>query len=283
MPTYVHGDNIAQKKSHPRKYQDTRATQFLAEIEQRYLQWRQANLALRGTDEATVRRRTELLNDYKNFIDQQKYAEEFDSRSNLHSTVLEEFLVYLFDGVLPNAELHPIVGKGQTFKSFFLGSVNFAEFLTRPQIIIETKDHDFVIGTSLKATFRSLRDEEISTKVMQIPAVAVECKTYLDKTMLEGASLSAEELKRINPSARYLIVAEWLKLTEAINLAKYRIDQIYVLRRQKNTDREFRFAEDYEKNPIYEDLVWDLFRGVIDYLSADRWDIDAAVKRGKLL
>jgi hypothetical protein len=238
---------------------------------------------LRGADEATVRKRTELLNAYKDFVDQQKYAEKFDSRSNLHSSVLEEFLVYLFDGVLPNAELQPIVGKGQTFKSFFLGSANFAEFLSKPQIIIETKDHDFVIGTSIEARFRNPKDEEIAANVLQIPAVAIECKTYLDKTMLEGASLSAEELKRINPSARYLIVAEWLKLTEAVNLAKYRIDQIYVLRKQKNTDREFRFSESYKKNPIYDDLVWDLFRYVMDYLSAKRWDIDAAVARGKLL
>ena len=36
------------------------------------------------------------LNEYKDFLDQQHYAEKFDSRSNLHSSVLEEFMYYLF-------------------------------------------------------------------------------------------------------------------------------------------------------------------------------------------
>ena len=155
--------------------------------------------------------------------------------------------------------------------------------LHKPAILVETKDHDFAIGTKFQATFANQKNEKLGSYEFQIPAVAIECKTYLDKTMLEGASISAEELKRINPSARYFIVAEWLKLTEAINLRKYRIDQIYVLRKQKNTDREFRYDKDYKKNPIHADLVWSLYREVVDYLSAARWDIDAAVARGKLM
>ena len=135
----------------------------------------------------------------------------------------------------------------------------------------------------MRATFGNRRGEEIAHHEFQLPAVAIECKTYLDKTMLEGAAVAADELKRINPSARSIIVSEWLKLTESVNLRKTRIDQIYVLRRQKNTDREFRFDEGYVKNPIYPDLVWDLFRDVVEYLSAARWDIEAAIARGKLM
>jgi hypothetical protein len=41
-----------------------------------------------------------------------------------------------------------------------------------------------------------------------IPAIAIECKTYLDKTMLQDASTAAEELKHRNPNAMYIVVAE---------------------------------------------------------------------------
>jgi hypothetical protein len=115
-------------------------------------------------------------------------------------------------------------------------------------------------------TAGSSEKEEIS---IQIPAVAIECKTYLDKTMLEGSSTAGEQLKIRNPNALYIVVAEWLKLTENINLNKYKIDQIYVLRKQKNSDREFRFLPDYEKNPIYLDVVAHLYDTVRTHLSVD--------------
>lgn len=283
MSKYVHGDNIAQKKAHKTKYKDDKALKCLGEIENAYKKWQAANLKIKGADKDAAEQKTKLLNDYKDFIDQQCYAELFDSRSNLHSSVLEEFLVYLFGDKIPQHDKNPVIGKGQTFKSFFLAPFNFENLLGKPPILVETKDHDFVIGMNLYAKFAGHQKEELGAHTFQIPAIAIECKTYLDKTMLEGASFSAEELKRINPSARYFIVAGWLKLTEAINLRKYRIDQIYVLRRQKNTDREFRFDKDYKKNPIYSDLVWDLYKDVIDYLSAGRWDIEAALQRGKLM
>ena len=280
---YVHGDNLRQKKEHKIKYKSDDATKYLAEIEDAYLRWKTENLALSGNDRDTVFKRTALLNNYKDFIDQQHFAELFDSRSNLHSSVLEEFLVYLFKDGIPHSELKPVVGKGATFKSFFLAPKSFEDLLGKPAVLVEHKDHDFVIGTRLFATFQNQKEEQIAGEELQIPAIAIECKTYLDKTMLEGASIAAEELKRINPGARYYIVAEWLKLTDAINLRKYRIDQIYVLRKQKNTDREFRFDPRYTKNPIYDELVWDLYTTVITYLTSERWDLDTALNRGKLL
>jgi hypothetical protein len=282
MSQFAHGDNIAQKKAHKTKYRSKEAVKCLREIEIKYEAWHKANVALTGTDQKTIEKRTELLNKYKDFVDQQCYAEMFDSRSNLHSSVLEEFLVYLFAGSIPCAANKPLVGKGATFKSFFLAPKSFKDLLDKPAILVETKDHDFVIGMNLHASFQGHAKAELGDKVFQIPAIAIECKTYLDKSMLEGASIAADELKRVNPGARYVIVAEWLKLTESINLQKYRIDQIYILRRQKNTDREFRFDPKYRKNPIYPDLVWDLYSWVQNYLSA-KWDIEDAVAKGKLL
>ena len=55
--------------------------------------------------------------------------------------------------------------------------------------------------------------------------LSIECKTYLDKTMLQDASAAAEQIKYRNPNALYIVVAEWLKLGEAVNLGKYKIDK----------------------------------------------------------
>ena len=99
---FVHGDNLAQKEADVRKYNDVKSRQYLSEIRVEYDKWRIANEALIGpgkmvssTDSDIVQRRVQVLNEYKDFIDQQHYAEHFDSRSNLHSSVLEEFMYYL--------------------------------------------------------------------------------------------------------------------------------------------------------------------------------------------
>ncbi|HSI21330.1 MAG TPA: Bpu10I family restriction endonuclease, partial [Verrucomicrobiae bacterium] len=99
---FVHGNNLAQKESASRKYNDEVSTQLIAEVRLEYNKWKEANLALKGpystkqaNDIEVLQQRVNLFEDYKTFIDQQKYAEAFDSRSNLQSSVLEEFLYYL--------------------------------------------------------------------------------------------------------------------------------------------------------------------------------------------
>ena len=99
----VHGDNLTQKENGQNKYTDAQSKKFLKEIRAEYKKWKAANEALKGpvvlatdNDLATLQQRVDLFAGYKDFIDQQKYAEKFDSRSNLHSSVLEEFMYYLF-------------------------------------------------------------------------------------------------------------------------------------------------------------------------------------------
>ena len=102
--------------------------------------------------------------------------------------------------------------------------------------------------------------------------------------MLQDASTAAEQIKHKNPNAMYVVVAEWLKLSESVNLKKYKIDQIYILRKQKNTDREFRYNADYQKNPIYSDVVEHCFNNVREFLTTD-WEggISHGLDRGFLI
>jgi len=273
---FVHGDNLKQKESHKEKYTDQEARQFLAEIRIEYDKWNKANEELKGPfsaieegDFEIINKRVQLFSDYKEFIDQQKYAEKFDSRSNLHSSVLEEFMFYLFRDLVYEFSTSAILGKAHTFKDIFFNSTSYKEMVTRPNAKVEKKDHDFIIGVNIQAKMNCDGSTDTESHNWQIPTVAIECKTYLDKTMLEGSSTAAEQLKHRNPNAIYIVVAEWLKLTEQVNLKKFKVDQIYVLRKQKNTDREYRYAETYKKNPIFEDVVQHLFDTVRNHLIYD--------------
>jgi len=76
--------------------------------------------------------------------------------------------------------------------------------------------------------------------------VAVECKTYLDKTMFSGAQFTAQKLKGGAPRVKYLIMTERneVKLSEIPSGTP--VDQIYVLR-------------DGTGDPIDRDTIWDFF------------------------
>lgn len=281
MSTFVHGDNILKKENpqsakDKRKYGSATSKKYLAEIRKKYEAWKNANLSLTGpgkeikeTDYEIIRKRVDLFNSYKDFIDQQVYAEHFDSRSNLHSSALEEFMYYLFKDLTFDYSVDALIGKSRAFKDLSFKSDSYGSMLTTPGALLEVKDYDFVIGATINAEFKCKGEEEADIKSFDMPAIAIECKTYLDKTMLESCSTTGEQLKKNNPNALYIVVAERLKLSEAVNLKNCKIDQIYILRKQKNTDREDRFLDSYVANPIYDDVVWHLFSTVRDYLAAD--------------
>ncbi|WP_211259335.1 Bpu10I family restriction endonuclease [Belnapia moabensis] len=287
----AHGANITQKENHRTKYRDRQSRQFIAEIRAKYDVWHQQNIQLKGpgktpdqNDKEIIRKRVKLFSDYKDFIDLRRYAECFDSRSNLHSSVLEEFIYYLFRDMIDDFRGVPLVGKSSTFKDLFFMPGNYAQMLTNPSVRIERKNHDFVIGATYNMELAPKGVRSVEKHALEVPAVAIECKTYLDKTMLEGSSGAADQLKARNPNALYIVVMEWLKLTDAINIKKYRVDQIYVFRKQKNTDREFRYEESYVKNPIDPDVVFHLYEYVRNHLTRP-WGggVETGLQRGYLL
>lgn len=285
----VHGDNIHQKENNV--VSKSKEERLLREIRKKYDIWKLENECLRGpvaehtnNDFFIIEKRTKLFNEYKDFIDQQVYAEAFDSRSNLHSSVLEEFVYYLFRDLVSSISTNALIGKSHAYKDIFYNSSSFTEMVAKPNFHIEKKDHDFVIGVDITANFKCRGSVNSQTETLQIPAVAIECKTYLDKTMLEGASSAAAQLYVVNPNALYIVLSEWLKLTDDINLRKYKVDQIYVLRKQKNTDRKYRFLPTYVKNPIYADVVMHLFEIVRNHLTSEWNNSNAAgLARGYLL
>ncbi|MGB3509960.1 MAG: hypothetical protein WBA93_12105 [Microcoleaceae cyanobacterium] len=126
---YVHGQNLEQKENHKTKYRDEDSRRYLREIREKYNEWKLANEQLIGPltettkqDSELLIKRVELLNEYKDFLEQQHYAEKFDSRSNLHSSVLEEFMYYLFKDLVREFSSQALIGKSRTFKDIFFRS-----------------------------------------------------------------------------------------------------------------------------------------------------------------
>lgn len=193
-------------------------------------------------------------------------------------------MFYLFKDMVADISDSALIGKSHTFRDIFFRATSYDDMLKKPSVLVEIKDHDFAIGVKIASTFKCFGQSVVEPHEWDLPAVAIECKTYLDKTMLQDAATAAEQLKHRNPNAVYIVVAEWLKLTEAVNLRKFKIDQIYVLRKQKNTDREFRYDENYEKNPIYPDVIEHLFASVREFLTSS-WEagLNRGLGRGHLL
>ena len=81
---HVHGDNLIQKETSDAKYAGAESRRFLKEIRKEYDRWRKANKALSGPtktpvtgDAEIITQRTKLFTGYKDFIDQQQYAEKY--------------------------------------------------------------------------------------------------------------------------------------------------------------------------------------------------------------
>lgn len=68
------------------------------------------------------------------------------------------------------------------------------------------KDYDFVIGAIINAEFKCKGEGSGDSQRFDMPAIAIECKTYLDKTMLESCSTTGEQLKKNDTNALYIVV-----------------------------------------------------------------------------
>jgi hypothetical protein len=193
-------------------------------------------------------------------------------------------MFYLFKDLVGSIDQHALLGKSHTFKDIFFTGDGFQNMVRKPRILVEKKDHDFAIGLKIIARLEPRGAEAEIVDEWDIPLVTIECKTYLDKTMLQDASSAAGVVKLRSPNGLCIVVAEWLKLTEAVNLHKFNLDQIFVLRKQRNTDREFRYRKGYVKNPIYPDVVMELYSLVRTHLTSD-WSkgISGGLKKGYLI
>ena len=233
-PYLVHAKNIISK--HKAKKNSTKIP-VLDIFAHKYLAYLKGNLGLTGSSRDVIEKRVTLLNDYYDFFARydsshaQKIDDIFSAQSKFRSTVLEEFLaILLYDAVgeclkgVPDPGVE--IGSVKAYANLYFYSKNFAAFATEPSIGINVKDQDFAIYRNVK-----IRMDDGEPILTSVPVVAIECKTYVDKTMFEGAAATAEKLKAGNPYTMFGIVAETYEIDRSFIPAYSRVDQVYILRK----------------------------------------------------
>jgi hypothetical protein len=255
--TFVHASNIKAKQQ--KANLSERQKRALPLIEEAYLKYVNAIDDIKGYSKEEIEQRVKLLNDYYDFIHDNDWENLFTSQSKFRSTILEEFLFILFNRLIGdlrdkiNDENSTLMcGSSKSYTNMYFYAKNVKEFVKAPEIGINMKDQDFAIYREL-----SLKINDKSKKVL-LPVVAIEAKTYLDKTMLEGSIATAEKIKSGNPYTKFYIVTETYEVDLNVDPAYSRIDQIHVLR--KSNDRS-------ENKPIYTDVIEMLVNVVREHLS----------------
>jgi hypothetical protein len=294
---YPHYEKLISASKNPR-YNSPQFARFFEEVFPLYKRWNEENMKIKGTDGEAIKNRVELLNRYKDQLELEIAAEcgvhpyfgegeSFSAQTKIFSSVLEEFLCYLFKDLSPSGVR---IGQGSAFVELIFTPKSFKELVEgHPSVSVKTKDVDFLLGTDLTLIIRPYIQplEKFSNNKsikLTIPAIAVECKTNLDKTMLNEAAATAEFLKRGNLYVRYMVLAEYLDFSTEENPRLTKIDQIYILRRMRRPPAGQRTLETFKKRkPIQYDLILHFFNLVKDHLESTWWDPEAAVEKGLLI
>lgn len=226
LPFLVHAKNLItryEKKDH---------IDVLEKVLTSYRKYYEANQVI-GTTADVVKKRVAALNEYYNYL----YENGFD-KNNIYSaqtkfrpTILEEFMALLFRDFVNEMRIEVKadqlnLGSVKAYANLFFYGKDFKSFVKNPAIGVNVKDQDFAIYRDVEFKMDGGRSVCAS-----LPVVAVECKTFIDKTMLEGSVATAEKLKTGNPYTYFCIVTELYDVSMDVYPAYSRIDEIYVLRK----------------------------------------------------
>ncbi len=272
LQTRVHGSKLRRKAE--TNAQDTGLQSAL----NAYEDWTKGSMSIEGREKEDVERLVQLLNTYKNSVESIFDARENSAQEVLQSSILEEFLEYLFGPLQKKMTGVGVCRPSASYLDLVFHPRDFKTLTRLPEFTIGHKDHDFVIGSTCLITLQIEGQDEKSKASFVIPAVALEAKRYLERNMLDECAGTAARVKRATPYCMYLVIAEYLKMDDA-RPELSRIDEVYVLRRQRNSER---LKKDFVPNPIAADLVYEMYRQVLSHLRRIWWDPDSALTTGRL-
>lgn len=252
---YIHASNLLTK------FEKGEGLEFLNQCIEKYKIFDEA---FKGND---LKLKVKSWNEYLNFVRNNNFNAQnkpiFTSQSKFEPTILEEvmfrFFAYLNKGKIA-------VGNAKAYSNLYFSPANFNEFKTKDNVKINHKDQDFAIYKNVIFTLEN--DEKVN---MSVPVVAFECKTYLDKTMLESSVATAEKIKAGNPSCRFCIVTEWYSVDKSVDIRASRIDQIYVLKKDAN-------KSNYKTREIEFSVVKRLLDDTKDYLNKDWSSVEKNIR-----
>jgi len=271
-----HGTQINNKTS------KGRSDAVMLDLVQRYEKWSQQNQKLNSEVEAELQEKVAILNEYKNHVDELSYQKYFKMQDKMSSSVIEEFLFYLFKDI-PHVKSSIeegliFLGSAKAYTDLSFAPKNLKDFLLYPNVFINYKNQDFAISKLIRCTFECNGTKEYREVI--VPAVAIECKTFIPSTMLGQSIYEAQLLKQGNPYSLYIVVAEQNALSNDVNLKNIPIDEIFILRRQKRNSIKNKVSD---KKPIDYIVIKELYDCIKEYLDKDWFNNERATERGRLI
>lgn len=264
-----------------KKIEQTNDAQLL-ECLRFYNEFERSVEGLEVIDEETVHQFVDLFNRYREHC-----CYTFERRPNsgqelIRSTMLEGFFQMLFHDLVFKQDRGSdiiVCGKANILSGFTFSPFSYLDMFNETNFSTQMKDQDFVIGVKTKIELNNNRKFEKHD--ITLPAVIIECKTYIEKNMLETHENSSANTKTIFPFCKYFLVAEYMKMkTGRPQLSK--LDDIYIFTKTKNSDRERRLKSGAKIEPFDQDLVFHLFNRVRSHLEERWWVADSSFSTGRL-
>lgn len=265
----VHASNICAKLNQKANGElSQKQSVAIDDIATKYLSYIDAQLKITGFSSKNIRQRVDLLNNYYNFLFGKGYDNIFSSQGKLRPTILEEFMYLVFRDVVEDLKTYANdtdnvlkLGSVKAYSNLYFKSDDIKSFINDIKTGVNVKDQDFAIYREMGLTINNGDSETVN-----LPIIAIEVKTYIDKTMLEGAIATAEKIKSGNPYSKFFVVSENYEVDLKVDPAYSRIDQIFVLRKSKRKVQP--------RIDIQADVVELLVTEVHDYLKRKWGDIE---------
>ncbi len=273
--------------------------QVLNEAVVQYEQWISALDALTTTGKVRVLQMVQLLNQYKNYLELEVIMRRGSpvlkrqrGQLKLDSSVMEEFLVHLVrpEIIIGLEGIDITTGPQNAFMSLSFRPSSVTALMSKPEVVVKTKDQDFVFGARIHYKFSSEPNFEraVTTEGAFILAVlAAECKVNLDKTMFQEAAGTAAHLKQGCPIAQYFILAEYLDIKpEDPRLTA--IDNVFLLRHAERLPANKRdsieeVGRQHGEHPIDGEVVWRFVEQIQRFVEAVWYEPKDALKRGSFV
>lgn len=269
---------------------------LLYEALEAYRAWIEKNRNLKTKGKERVSDLVANLNAYKNYLEVELIARKGSAflrrqkgQLKLDNSVVEEFLPHLVvPDILEGLPETPILlGPYKAFLNLNLAPPSLDSFDGAPEVLVKTKDQDFIIG---KTVYYKLSSDPkfkrgCSTQgSFALAALVAECKTNFDKTMFQEAIGTASVLKHTCPQARYYVLAEYLDMVpEDTRLTS--INNVYLLRKCKRLSPSKRHkAKEIEAQhrdcPIDVEVIWQFTEEIQRFVHSVWYDPEKALKRG---
>lgn len=286
-PQLSHASNILAKAIELKKKPNTEKEAVLNKLIIRYLQYITATEGIATYSKDDLETWAVTLDGYYKFFEDEKIEDTFDSRSKIRSTVLEEF-TYLFlrrkvqqivDSKCGDKKEEIICGATKAYSNLYITGKNLESFVIKPLVKINDKDQDYAIYRRIPIVIPNKDNTKapIAQVEANVPILAIENKTFLDKTMLEGSVATAEKLKSGNPYSTFIVVTETYAVADDVDPIYSRIDQIFVLRKCKHD------SKNRMPNPIAADVLEKLINLVDKRLTGTWSDIGQRMKDGVIM